>query len=193
MKTKTFGPMEGSNLMNGNDAMSNGSQDISTTLQHDLGLKSSNEILNKDGRKNRNNNNDQQNVDSQNDSQGQKSNRKKKKKNKANEIKGPDQIIADKLKMTSYKIADLSEIIDQKFYLSKEYSREVKHLLSDISYDCTISFQSEMDHKVYPDGYQPDDFQPIPPYSFTQLTSIYDKPIVLRRNRRRGKPNTKKH
>lgn len=177
-------------IMNGTNIAGNCSIVSQTTKQQDLTV-SKKEITSNDRIQNQTNDKKQQSKITKDDSQ-QQSPRKKKKKNKASDVRGPNQIVLDQLQKSSYKVADLSEIIDEKFRLSKAYALKVKSLLSDIRYDCTIPFHSEMDHKIYPDGYNHDNFQPIPPNAFTQLISIYDKPIIQRRRRKADVRITKK-
>lgn len=108
---------------------------------------------------------------------------RRKRRRKPHVDKGSSTILADELKASSFKTPNLSHLVEEKFHQSKDYSNEVESMLSDISYDCTISYHTQMDNKVYPDGIQPNMLQSIPPYAFTQLPSIYDQPVKQRRNR----------
>lgn len=116
----------------------------------------------------------------------------KKKKKPPHKEKGPDLVVSDELNNSVCRIANLSEIVDEKFHVSNTNSNKVKSLLSDIDYKCTVPFTREMDHRVFPIGFQTNMLQPIPTYSFSQLTSIYQKPMVRVRHHDRRKRSGRK-
>lgn len=124
-----------------------------------------------------------------NGSQSKAEKRKKKaKKQKPEPPDNSDKIVDLVLRNSSFKKADLSEIVDQKFH-DEIYRSHYKRLISDINYkEITVKFHPNVDYTVLPDGLDPGKLNVVPAHAFMHLPSIHDKPPVRRRVKKKKNP-----
>lgn len=117
---------------------------------------------------------------------------RKAKKPKKN-LNDPMLIISDILQSTSFKEANLSQLVEKKFYLAADYQKELREQLSDIVYKSTISTKNGHDHSMDCISIVPHNFDgSINPSgsAIMSLTCINDAP-VKRRHFRKAKNQAK--
>lgn len=124
---------------------------------------------------------------------GERRRKKKKKKNKQKEPDDPMQIVESVLANSSFKKANLSELIVKHFNEPENRSQLVK-LLKDVSYCSTVGkvtgTHSDINISVLPKGCGDIKIN-LPPTALTDINCIYDQGPVRWRKRGRARKNNK--
>lgn len=117
---------------------------------------------------------------------------KAKKKKSVEELVCPMRIIQGVLSKSLFKTANLSEIIEEKFYEADDYRDKIRDALADVRYLSTVEDLRDnfsMVTSVKPQGFQ--GVVNLEPSAFLSMNSIYDKP-PKRVKSRAQKANKKK-
>lgn len=117
----------------------------------------------------------------------------KKKVAKKQAVEDPDKIIESILQNSSFKVANLSQVVCEKFYNSNHYQAHYKKLTADIDYSkSTTTFSPLSDFVVLPDGVEESQVVSVPAHAFMHMPCIYEKPARDRRKRGKSKTGEKK-
>lgn len=117
---------------------------------------------------------------------GGKQEKERKRKKKKAILSDPMKIIDSVLNSSSFKVANLSQLVEQKFYHSEEHSKQLQDSIKDVRYESVVSQNFTYDDlTVLPEGF--DGKVNLGPTAIMNMTCINHVPERRQRWKKRSK------
>lgn len=101
-------------------------------------------------------------------------------------LNDPMKIIESVLAKSSFKVPNLSQIVEEKFYKAPDYNKEIRDLLKNVRYKSTVGPDVEI--SILPHGF--DGRVNLPEMAITELACIHKQ--INQTKGRKGRKKTKK-